>query len=255
MQTTTQTQSYSVDAVLAAAGSATPADAAVAAALSQHNLKVLLGSKSSTRQAILTEMGVVFDVVTADINEKAIRRDDPADLVMAIAVAKADALVMRFEKERARSARGDADAAAVPQKRTLLVTADQVVVHQGDVREKPESEAEARAFIASYGESPARTVGAIVVTDLDTGRRVASGDSSEVHFSPIPPEVVDFLISEGECFHCAGGLMVEHPKIYPLVTKLDGSLDSIMGLSKQVMGRLLLEAIVNRQKEGTGPHI
>jgi|AntAceMinimDraft_5_1070358.scaffolds.fasta_scaffold90431_1 hypothetical protein len=39
MQTTTQTQSYSIDAVLAAAGSATPADAAVAAALSQHNLK------------------------------------------------------------------------------------------------------------------------------------------------------------------------------------------------------------------------
>lgn len=46
---------------------------------------------------------------------------------------------------------------------------------------------------------------------------VRDGDSSEVHFSPIPPENIDFLVEEGECFHCAGGLMVEHPKMNPLV--------------------------------------
>ena len=39
--------------------------------------------------------------------------------------------------------------------------------------------------------------------------------------------------------------MVEHPKMNPLVTRLDGSMDSIMGLSKQVVGRLLLEAIAD----------
>ena len=33
---------------------------------------------------------------------------------------------------------------------------------------------------------------------------------------------------------------------YPAVTKLDGSMDSIMGLSKRVVGRLLLQAIANR---------
>jgi hypothetical protein len=46
---------------------------------------------------------------------------------------------------------------------------------------------------------------------------VRGGDSSEVHFSPIPDESIDFLVEEGECFHCAGGLMVEHPKMNSLV--------------------------------------
>ena len=50
-------------------------------------------------------------------------------------------------------------------------------LRSGVIREKPESEAEARAFIAGYGVSPARTVGAIAVTDLETGHRVASCDS------------------------------------------------------------------------------
>lgn len=48
----------------------------------------------------------------------------------------------------------------------------------GVIREKPESEAEAREFIAGYGVSPAKTVGAIAVTDLGTGRRVASGEAT-----------------------------------------------------------------------------
>ena len=46
----------------------------------------------------------------------------------------------------------------------------------------------------------------------------------------------------------SGGLMVEPPKMNPLVTRLDGSMDSIMGLSKQVVGRLLLQAIANGGK-------
>ena len=43
-------------------------------------------------------------------------------------------------------------------------------------------------------------------------------------------------------------MMVEHPKMNPLVTRLDGSMDSIMGLSKQVVGRLLLQAIADGGK-------
>lgn len=39
-------------------------------------------------------------------------------------------------------------------------------------------------------------------------------------------------------------------ELWPAVTKLDGSMDSIMGLSKRVVGRLLLEAIANLGEEG-----
>lgn len=52
------------------------------------NVRIILGSASRTRQAILKEMGYTFEVQTADIDEKAIRRKDARELVMALANAK-----------------------------------------------------------------------------------------------------------------------------------------------------------------------
>jgi septum formation protein len=53
---------------------------------------------------------------------------------------------------------------------------------------------------------------------------------------------VDALIAEGEVFWCAGGLMVEHSLVQPHVTRMDGSLDSVMGLDKRLVLRLLCAA-------------
>ena len=62
---------------------------------------------------------------------------------MAIAVAKADAIVKKMGKELGPDMDGQWPIA----KDTMLVTCDQVVVHDGVVREKAESKDEAREFI------------------------------------------------------------------------------------------------------------
>ena len=89
----------------------------------------------------------------------------------------------------------------------LLITADQVVVAMGGtILEKPESEEEARRFIASYADDPPRTVGSCVVTDARSGQQWSFVDEACVHFRPIPAATVDALVAEGEIFYCAGGL-------------------------------------------------
>ena len=40
---------------------------------------------------------------------------------------------------------------------------------------------------------------------------------------------------------CAGGLMVEHPAVKEYITGMDGTEDSVMGLSKALVLRLLDE--------------
>ena len=44
--------------------------------------------------------------------------------------------------------------------------------------------------------------------------------------------------------------MVEHPKMAPLTREIKGSMDSLMGLSKTVVGGLLMDAIAEREKAG-----
>lgn len=58
-------------------------------------------------------------------------------------------------------------------------------------------------------------------------------------FSQVPESVVIQLCEEGMVFNCAGGLMVEHPLVHPYVVRINGTLDSVMGLSKSLVNRLL----------------
>jgi septum formation protein len=246
-----EASTYGEHSVHFASGGQTDADAAVAAAVARAGVPVVLGSKSFTRKAILTEMGLPYRVVVADIDEKAIRMDTPEALVAALAGAKADTIVARLRNGTAKSV-GDDDVTVlndVWSTRSLLITCDQVVVHEGAIREKPESEAQARLFVRSYGDAPATTVGAVAVTDVLTGERFGPiVDRCSVFFNPIPDDVVDALIAEGTCLHCAGGLMVEHPKMISLTKKTEGSTDALMGLSKASVGELLLRALEKRER-------
>ncbi|XP_065016918.1 uncharacterized protein LOC135643635 isoform X1 [Musa acuminata AAA Group] len=126
---------------------------------------------------------------------------------------------------------------------TLLITADQVVVHGGMIREKPSSTEEAREFIKGYSAGHASTVGSVLVTNLKTGVRKGGCDKAEIYFHKIPDEVIDSLIEEGDVLYVAGGLMVEHPLTSPFVEAIVGTIDGVMGLPKALTQRLIHEAL------------
>ncbi|CAM9906285.1 unnamed protein product [Chrysoparadoxa australica] len=187
---------------------------------------VILGSKSATRFQIMQEMGYEPIVRSADIDERSIgdRLSEPSALVLELGLAKADALLPQLKAEGASC---------------LLLTGDQVVVHEGRVLEKPTDAKEVKANIAGFARSPCKTVGSAVITDLATGKQVHGVDSAEIYFSKVPDAVVDELCAQGTVLHCAGGLMVEHPLIQPYLQEIKGDIDSVMGLSKALVKRLM----------------
>lgn len=197
--------------------------------------RIILGTSSSFRrqlmQELATEHDFAFETASADIDEKAIGERDgsPDALVLLLSHAKAAAIIDKLTSTQ-------------QQLEGLLITCDQVVVHNGNILEKPKDEAEARRFIAGYATAPASTISAIVCTDLATRKTCQGVDIATIHFSSIPKDSVDALIKEGEVYWCAGGLMVEHPLVEPHVTRLDGALDSVMGLPKELTLKLLNQA-------------
>ncbi|ERN17464.1 hypothetical protein AMTRI_Chr13g126080 [Amborella trichopoda] len=197
--------------------------------------QIILGSSSIARRNILSEMGYAFTVMSADIDEKSIRIENPEDLVMALAEAKADAIISRLDLSVYK------EPSAEP---TLLITADQVVVHEGVIREKPLSKEEARAFIKGYSKGHAATIGSVLVTNLKTGIRKGEVDKAEIYFHDIPDEIIESLIEEGKVLNVAGGLIVEHPLTSPLVEAMVGTTDSVMGLPKVLTQTLIREALL-----------
>ncbi|KAK9165522.1 hypothetical protein Scep_000713 [Stephania cephalantha] len=206
------------------------------AAESTSPFQIILGSSSKARKQILSEMGYEFTIMTADIDEKAIRMEKPEDLVMALAEAKADGIISRLQTTDISERKDNhillitADTAEAIISRlqtveyktldtepTLLITADQVVVYEGKIREKPSSKEEARQFIKGLCH-----------------------------------------IEEGHVLYVAGGLIIEHEWILPLVKEVVGLLslfpylnepimvgttDSVMGLPKALVEKLISEAL------------
>uniref|UniRef100_A0A1D1Y0M6 Maf-like protein DDB_G0281937 n=1 Tax=Anthurium amnicola TaxID=1678845 RepID=A0A1D1Y0M6_9ARAE len=203
------------------------------AILANIPFKIILGSSSMTRRQILSEMGYDFTLMTADIDEKSIRKEKPEELVMALAEAKADAIISKLQGSNYEE----------HEEPTLLITADQVVVHGGVIREKPCSKDEARQFIKGYSGGLASTVGSVLVTNLKTGIRRGGWDKAEVYFHEIPDEIIESLVEEGTVLYVAGGLMVEHPLTSPFVDSVVGTIDSVMGLPKALTENLIQEVL------------
>ncbi|KAG5103739.1 hypothetical protein AAZX31_17G237500 [Glycine max] len=197
------------------------------------SFKIILGSSSVARRKILSEMGYLFTIMTADIDEKSIRKETPEDLVMALAEAKAEAILQRLPVD-------DYLKEAEP---TLLITSDQVVVYEGVIREKPTSKEEARQFLKDYSGRHAATVGSVLVTNLKTGLRKGDSDRVEIYFNEIPDEIIEKLVDEGITLNVAGGLIIEHPLVLPFVKEVVGTTDSVMGLPKALTEKLLKEAL------------
>lgn len=176
------------------------------------SMKIILGSQSKWRAKELEKAGFVFETMAAEIDEKAIRDDDPEKLVLALAHAKADALVPKIKEP------------------ALLITTDQVVVCDGKIREKPVNETEARTFLQSYVKHPAEVVNGVVVTNTATGKREEGIDRARVFYKPLLTTVIDKLIAKGDIMTCAGAFQAEDQMMLAHMDKIEGELDSFAGM-------------------------
>ncbi|KAI8586736.1 inosine triphosphate pyrophosphatase-like protein [Geranomyces variabilis] len=195
-------------------------------------LRVILGSSSKFRAAILNAAALSFTTVTHPIDEKnavpgRTATSSPSETALAVARAKAAALLANRAPDIANA---------------LLITADQVVSWHGSVREKPVDAAQCREYLAGYATAPAETHSALVVVNTVTGKTVEGIDVARQHFKPIPTEVIDALIAKGDIMYCSGGFMIDDPIMFPYLGPREGDEDSIIGMPLKLLTRLLAEA-------------
>lgn len=205
---------------------------------------LILGSGSFTRKLILSEMNIPYHKLVRPIDEKALgdrSNDAPHDLVLTLAMAKMDHLV---DEIRSGNCADDMPLSSCDSSREWIVlTGDQVVTHDGNILEKPESVDEAKRFVMGYASSPCSTVGSCVLTHLPSGRWVSGVDTATIYFKQsIGGDLVDRMLEQdAPILSCAGGLMIEHPLVREHIDRIVGTEDSVMGLSKNLVERLLDE--------------
>jgi septum formation protein len=162
-----------------------------------------LASASPQRRAILTQVGIAFEVRPADVEEAT--EGDPA------AVAE----------DNAR-----AKALAVPG--ALVLGADTVVTIDGALLGKPADEAEARAFLTRLGGRTHAVLGGYALAQ--DGEVVLSGvEETAVAFRTLTPALVDWYLATGEWRERAGGYAIQG-RGAALVTGIRGDYLNVVGL-------------------------
>ena len=187
--------------------------------------KFILGSSSVQRQDILKEMGYEFEVISPDIDERAIRREDPHELVTVVAEAKMLAVLDRVVED------------------AVVITSDTIVVVEGEVCEKPLSEEEAVKFLSKFSTCPQVVISAVVVVNTKTGKKATGTDEVVVSFGEIPEQNFKDFVESKEAYKYAGALAFEHPLFLSYANEFEGELESIQGLPKTLTDRLIKEVL------------
>jgi septum formation protein len=125
----------------------------------------------------------------------------------------------------------------------LILTADQIVLFEQQIREKPESEQQAREYLESYSEKSVSTVSAVVITHYPSGIQSSGFDIASINWNLLPSDVIAEVVAEREIFSCAGGFRIEDPLLQPFIHSIDGSFDSVLGLPVKLVINLVAEVL------------
>jgi septum formation protein len=183
-------------------------------------VRFVLASASPARLATLRAAGVDPEVIVSGVNEDAVTAPSTAQLVVALAEAKADAVSHRVESG------------------ALVLGCDSMLELAGRALGKPGSiEAAAQRWREMRGRTGVLHTGHCLI-DAATGRRASAGAATEVCFADATDAEIDAYCSTGEPTAVAGAFTVDGLGGW-FVDGVVGDHHNVVGVSLPVVRRLL----------------
>ncbi|MEA3335968.1 MAG: Maf family protein [Chloroflexota bacterium] len=171
--------------------------------------KLILASQSPRRLELLTQLGVPFQLASADIDETPRPGEPP------------DALVQRLAREKAMAVQR-----LFP--RHPVLAADTVVVLDGRILGKPIDEQEALLMLRDLRGRDHLVLSAVFAATGSTGRQAAELSRSLVWMRPYSEKEIISYIASGDPMDKAGAYAIQNRDFAP-VERIDGCFSGVMG--------------------------
>ena len=188
---------------------------------------LVLASGSPRRFELLTEMGVPFERIVPDLEEAREPGEGPYDYALRLAEDKALAVCSRTDNG------------------AICIGSDTVVALGDDNLEKPVDENDALRILSTLsGQSH------VVCTALAlarSGEIVVSGyDTTKVMFNLVSEQQIRDYIKTGEPADKAGAYGIQGMGAF-LVDRIEGNLDTVIGLPRNLLDSLARDALKKLQ--------
>lgn len=186
-------------------------------------IKLILGSASPFRKKLLEEAGFVFDVKTADIDEKQIRNNNFRKLVLSLGLAKLDAILVKNKFSP----------------NTIVITSDLVASHDGKLREKPVSKKEVINWHKEYQKGGKTMIYcSIIAHHVGLNKTLKSVDTASIRWGKIPNRVIEEMASDPMTYKGAGFVS---RAFFNYATSLKGTINTVRGVPLKILEEFLEE--------------
>ncbi len=170
-------------------------------------MRIILASASPRRKELLSNLGLRFEVIPADIDEKIPFGIPPHLVVMDISYKKAKSLTKYQE--------------------AVIIAADTIVVLKGEILGKPSDEAEALAMLTTLSNKTHSVYTGVAILHQNKERRFF--EKTDVTFRSFDEEFAKRYIKTGEPLDKAGAYGIQN-KGALLVKSIEGDYFNVVGL-------------------------
>jgi len=174
-------------------------------------MKLILASSSPRRAEILRDAGISFAVLSSAVDETPLPGENPQQHVQRLADAKAELVAAR--------AVGPA----------IVVSADTVVVLDGQILGKPRSTEEARRMLELFSGRTHSVITGVTLLRLPEMERRQFVDTTLVHFYKLSRDDISRYLSTEEPYDKAGAYAIQgHAGRY--IPRIEGCYFNVVGL-------------------------
>ena len=177
-------------------------------------MKLILASKSPRRREILENLGISFEIVTAETDESSEERD-PYRLVEQLSRRKGEA-VQELLWRQGRTLDG-----------TVILSSDTVVCVDGEILGKPRDAADARRMLRLLSGRAHRVISGVCL--IGRGKVAVAHEVTEVCFDKLDDETVEAYIQACSPYDKAGAYAIQgHAAAF--ISGIKGCYFNVVGL-------------------------
>ena len=182
--------------------------------------KVYLCSKSPRRHELLAGMGIEFEYLPTNVEEKHPDTNNPVEVAEYLSQLKLSPIRMNDYAPN-----------------TIFIACDTIVVLGNEILEKPKDEADAVNMLRELSGNTHTVISGLTVATPQ--RSLTSHRKTEVRFSQLSDEEIQYYVQQYRPYDKAGAYGVQEWIGYIGIEAINGSFYNVMGLPTKLLWKLL----------------
>ncbi len=185
-------------------------------------MRYILASRSPRRREILENIGLEFDIITADTDESS-EETDPARLCEILAIRKGEAVYNKLVGDGVDC--GD----------VIIISSDTVVAAEGEILGKPKDKEDARRMLSLLSGRTHSVLSGVSI--IRNGNCYVDHSETRVTFDGLSAGEIETYVSSNDPYDKAGGYGIQgHASLW--VKEISGCYFGVVGLPVNTLNRL-----------------